>query len=441
MRHLGFCGVCLTLVVGAALAANEPPASLPPVADSAGGLDRGAFDPRFSDPNAPFGRERAFPHRIELPPGIPFGGGLPANVVPPPAGVRLPGEFENQEMILLAYNDLVSIYPDLFLELAKTLRGKTRVAVLVDAGQSQFIDELLAEHDLVGLQIDRIEVPHDTMWVRDYGPIVVKGKAGRRTAVDADYLQFGRPLDDAVPSLMAGPRKLDVVAMNIDLEGGNLLSNGDGLLLSTTTVLEVNRAQGRDDGDVVEFFRQFFGGQVEFLEPLDSEATGHVDMFATFTAPDTVLVGAYDPEDDPINAEVLDRNAARLARLTLSDGRKLRVVRIPMPKNDDGVWRTYTNVVMANGVVLVPSYPDIDPAVDRNALATFRSLMPAWQVKPIDVSEVIGTGGALHCMTRNIPAEDDAPAAGATPSEPRSRRIVERLSRRRPRLLPPTPAG
>ncbi len=49
----------------------------------------------------------------------------------------------------------------------------------------------------------------------------------------------------------------------------------------------------------------------------------------------------------------------------------MQVVRIPMPSHKDGNWRTYTNVIYANGVVLVPQYPDADAELDRVALTSF----------------------------------------------------------------------
>jgi agmatine/peptidylarginine deiminase len=427
--------ILLAVALASSVRATEPPSpsAIGPAPTPDGGSPKVDFDSLLEfNPYRTLwpGRNVALPEGVRLPDRL---------GITPPADVRLPGEFERQETILLAYNDLVSMYPDLFLALARALRSSTRVSVLVDQGQSELLDELLTERDQQDLQLDRVQVPHDTMWVRDYGPLVIKDRTGRRTVVDADYLQFGRPLDDAAPSLVAGARRLDLVPLHIDLEGGNLLSNGQGLLLSTTAVLDANGAQGRDDRHVEEFFRQFFGGEVAFLEPLDGESTGHVDMFAFFTSADTVVVGAYDFDADPVNAAVLDRNAARLARLRLRDGRRLRVVRIPMPKCDDGVWRTYTNVVMANGVLVVPVYPESDAELDRAVVQTYRKLLPGWQVTPVDASEVITSGGALHCMTMNIPAEADGPAVETSPGKTPPVRL--RVTRRRGGVLSKPPAG
>ena len=74
-----------------------------------------------------------------------------------------------------------------------------------------------------------------------------------------------------------------------------------------------------------------------------------------------------------------------------------------MPDHDDGYWRTYTNIVFANGVVLVPVYPDYCPDLDEEALAIYRRLLPDRQVVGIDCSGLIKMNGALRCITMNFP--------------------------------------
>ena len=146
------------------------------------------------------------------------------------------------------------------------------------------------------------------------------------------------------------------------------------------------------------------------LEALVGEPTGHVDMFATFTAPNTVLIGRCDPAIDPLNAQILDRNAATLGGLPTPRG-PLRVERIPMPSTRDGLWRSYTNVVYANRVVLVPVYRDADQVEQKRVLNTFRRLLPGRTVVGIDCEDLIRNCGALHCVTANVPRMDRQPSA------------------------------
>jgi agmatine/peptidylarginine deiminase len=172
--------------------------------------------------------------------------------------------------------------------------------------------------------------------------------------------------------------------------------------LTTTAILENNTHRDLDEMDIGRLLHDYFGArQTVYLERLDGEPTGHVDMFAAFVSRDTVVVGTYDPNVDPLNAALLDRNATRLGEIRTATG-PLRVVRIPMPGNHDGVWRTYTNVTFANGVLLVPVYADADPAVQADALALYQQLLPRWTVVPIEAAGLIPCGGALHCVSKSL---------------------------------------
>jgi agmatine/peptidylarginine deiminase len=180
------------------------------------------------------------------------------------------------------------------------------------------------------------------------------------------------------------------------------LSNGLGLCVTTTALVERNG--GLSKRVVCNALKRSLGAQeVVVLERLAGEETGHVDMFTTFTGPTTVVVGSYSPAEDPVNAALLDRNAARLAAVETPWG-PLRVERIPMGRQHDGLWRTYTNCVYANGVLLVPFYLDGDENRSRQALAVYRRLLPRWHIVFVDATPLIEEGGALHCAALNVPS-------------------------------------
>jgi hypothetical protein len=73
-----------------------------------------------------------------------------------------------------------------------------------------------------------------------------------------------------------------------------------------------------------------------------------------------------------------------------------------MPPSGPDVWRTYTNVVYANGTLLVPSYPGVTPHLENEALTTFQHLLPEWRIVPVDCNQLISLGGGVHCMTLNL---------------------------------------
>ena len=335
------------------------------------------------------------------------------------ASVRLPGEFEPQQALLLAAGMWDMVFPGTLEKvIAATWENVDLVGIIPDESRRAELLDRLKAHGLPAESLRIVTIPHNTPWIRDYGPIVVqRGSGGDQAIVDLQYEIIAMPkgmnptgaartLDEEVPSRLAPVFRLPVLQSSLVLEGGNLLSNGRDVCVTTTRTLEYNREQQADGAVVEAVFRRYFGAATTcFLESLDSENTGHVDMFATFTAPDTVVVGSYHPAEDPVNAALLDRNAEKLASLKTSSG-PLRVVRIPMPPCDDGLFRTYTNVIYANGTLLVPTYPGLDPAGEEQALETYRELLPGWRVIGIDVTDMIRRGGGLHCLATNVPAGD-----------------------------------
>jgi agmatine/peptidylarginine deiminase len=133
-------------------------------------------------------------------------------------------------------------------------------------------------------------------------------------------------------------------------------------------------------------------------------------------AADTLVLGQADPQENGDYAERLDKIAEHLTGLQTGAG-PLKIVRIPMPSSHDTHSRSYTNVVFANGTLVVPLYPETDADRDRIALATYRQLLPAWDIVGIDVSRFSHLNGALHCLTCNIPAvvsQCDPPTRPAT---------------------------
>jgi agmatine/peptidylarginine deiminase len=221
--------------------------------------------------------------------------------------------------------------------------------------------------------------------------------------VDPTYQFLDREIENQVPLAFAAKYGIKFGHSNLSMEGGNCLSNGKGLCISTTMLIEQNKVRGYDLQTVgAILMRDFRFQQWSYLPPLIGEPTGHVDMYVTLTSPSSVIVGSFDPAIDAENAKLLDQAADTLSKVTVDD-KPLEVSRMPMPSHRDGKWRTYTNVIYANGVLLVPQYPNYCPEFDRQAMEIYRKLMPEWKVVGIDASELIEKRGSLHCLSLNLP--------------------------------------
>ena len=353
-----------------------------------------------------------------------------------PGWPRVPAEFEPQEALLLPVGLLADEAPEILTDLVAGTRHRLAIVGLVaDAAQRLRVEQTLRKAGLSATHLQFTELAHNTKWVRDYGPIFVWMQNQRRAAVDTEYPESGRDADDAMPGKLAGRFHARLLPAPIVFEGGNLLSNGQGLCLTTTAVVVRNSDRQDAESRVCQVFRECFGSvQTVFLEPLMGEKTGHVDMYACFTAPDVVVLGACDPAQDMQNAALLDRNAARLAGLSTPWG-PLRVVRIPMPPHQDGFWRTYTNVIFANGAVLMPTYLGVDQQGRERALEIFARLMPGWKVIGVDCTRLIQGGGALRCVSATVPLSTHRPlppASRATPQRTSDNSRIDSRGRRLP---------
>jgi len=329
-------------------------------------------------------------------------------VVPTPAqnlkGV-VPAEFEHQAAVMIGANEMLAYHPRSFVQMVAAVYKKTKVMGLIESEEQRTAAvNLLKANHLPDNAVDFYVWPATSMWVRDYGPFfVMETKNGPAHVVDYAYNQPNRDYGDLFNASFASTLGYEFSRAELSFEGGNLLTNGEGLCVTTNILLEQNVGRGYDERQIGNVLgKEFQFGYWTHLNQLEGEPTHHVDMFCTICAPNLAVVGSYKPDEDPTNAAILDDDAAALAKDTTKEG-PMRVARIPMPSHRDGNFRTYTNVVYANGTLLVPQYGDGDAELDKVALATYRKLLPDWEIVGIDCATMADKRGALHCITFNIP--------------------------------------
>jgi agmatine/peptidylarginine deiminase len=342
----------------------------------------------------------------------------------------LPGDFESQERLILCWDEDVS---RLAVELDIDNPSRTALSVAVKAAQHAVLIDIvkstwnrlpitiLVQHDgsrkqaLAAVRqagvpkgaVEVTEVPFDTVWVRNYGPFGVRrskhDQATQPLWVLADNDLNQRDQDNRFASLLA--ESYHVPTMEIPLYlSGNVLSNGDGLLVTTEHLAEMNYQRGYSRTQLCRILRECFGAeQVVFLEDPRKAPNTDVDLFCVFTTADTILIGEHAADDDRIDAAIYDRGARLLERVRTRNG-PLKVLRIPMPAGQhyDSWGGTFTNVVFANGVLLVPTYGGTDATLQERAFDLFRRALPDWQIVGIDCGPIRNMGGGLHCITMPI---------------------------------------
>lgn len=331
------------------------------------------------------------------------------------------GEFEAQSAIILNAGFLLGKAPDIFEKMVAAITRNVHLICLVGSAEQRA--DARAVFGGLGLSNDDVTLlllPLNSSWVRDYGPIFLCRENGSVSIADLRYnIDTDSPgrekrwLDDRLPEVFGGLFSAPVQDVPLCIEGGNMLSNGEGLCLTTDIgslgMRDFIQKRSKITDDDVLRVGQELRDRLGFkhwtpLPILPEEITGHVDMFATFTAPDSVVVAQCEPAVNLTDAEILDKAAARLAKV-MTDRGPMRVTRVPMPSRaKNGGYRSYTNVLYVNGTLLVPSFEDVEPEIERYVADTYTRLLPGWEIIPIPVGSEVADLGYFHCMTKNIPA-------------------------------------
>ncbi len=254
------------------------------------------------------------------------------------------------------------------------------------------------------------EADYADVWTRDYIPAFVKTNKGKLAAVKWNYDAYGEQFadlmkDNNVWTTINQQLKIDTFEPKIILESGAIESNGNGTLLTTEQCL-LKRNQNLTKTDYENIFADHLGiSRVIWLnQGLANDHThGHVDEIARFVAPNKIVC-AYEDNPADKNYPILKENFEILQQATDLDGKPFEVIKLPMPHldYDDGNKApvSYANFYIGNSVTLASIFKDPN---DEKALKILQDCFPDRKVVPIDCSDIIYGGGAIHCMTQQQP--------------------------------------
>ncbi len=338
-----------------------------------------------------------------------------------PPQFQMPAEWETHAGTWLAWPHRESDWPGKFAcippvygEICRVLTQYEPVFLVV-ADSSMQADAVM-QFTASGVNLNRVHFYHastNRSWLRDSGAIFVRDVANQLTALDWRFNAWAKyedwQQDDALPGKMATWLNRPAVqpqfqGQPVVLEGGSIDVNGTGRLLTTEECL-LSPVQQRNPGlnraDYEAVFRQYLGiSETIWLSCgiVGDDTHGHVDDLARFVNPDTVvLVVEQNPHDE--NYAPLQENRERLQGVA-----GLNVVELPMPQpvyyDGQRLPASYANFLIANGVVLVPTFND--PA-DRQVLGLLAELFPTRDVIGIHSVDLVWGLGTLHCMSQQQP--------------------------------------
>ncbi len=340
--------------------------------------------------------------------------------------LRMPAEWEPQDAVWLAWPHNREDWPGKFepipwvmAEIIRHLCRHVRIRLLVKNEREQ--NRAITVLERVGIALDRVDLmlaPTNRIWLRDSGPtFAYRGK--ERVLLDwkfnawAKYSDWKR--DDQVPRKVANflslpriqPRKfMDGKQQRIVLEGGSIDVNGKGTLLTTEECLLSDiqcRNPGFSQADYEAIFREYLGvSNVIWLANgiVGDDTHGHIDDLARFANESTVVIASEQNPGDA-NYALLKENRQRLRAARDQDGRQLNVVELPMPKpvhfDSQRLPASYVNFLISNGIVLVPTFNDVN---DRIALNSLSALFPNRDVIGIYCGDFVWGLGTLHCASQ-----------------------------------------
>lgn len=256
-------------------------------------------------------------------------------------------------------------------------------------------------------------MPLDDSFVRDSGPLFVVDGKGGVAGTDWDYDGYGGLYADPARDRVFAERLLGELGMRryaapMVLEGGAVLIDGEGTLITTESVLLDERRNGGRDRKAVEavLAEQLGVHRVVWLAGgLENDTTrGHVTLIAALARPGVVLALATNDRND-VNYPMLTENIDRLRKATDARGRVFDIVPVPQPTahRRDGrrMPLSYVNLHVANGAVFVPTFED---AVDDQAAQVIKSAFAEREVVRVPALDLFASGVGLTAMTLPQPA-------------------------------------
>ncbi len=339
------------------------------------------------------------------------GGMLRGPITSPTGSVRCPGEYEPSDGIILSWKSFTSIQAQMGALITNQGNATLYVACDSTSVRTSANSALIA----AGANMSRVQyliTGTNTVWLRDYGPrYIYEGNV--RAIIDHTYNR-PRPADDVFPNTFANFKNHGRYVLPLIHGGGNYHLNGLGDAWATRLISNENPTL--TDAQIIGYWNQFQNVDTTLTTPFPTtvDSTQHIDMWMQITGDNSAVIADWPNNPGSTQDVVCDTTAAAM----ISDG--WNIARVPA-RSINGTHYTYTNVVMCNDIVIIPTYTNtivVNAGHNAQALAAWQAHMPGKQIFQVNCQAIVTSAGVMHCIVMHVPEHlgEAGPNGGLAPT-------------------------
>ncbi len=356
-----------------------------------------------------------------------------------PQGIILPGEFEESKAVAISWSfdydgqgipsgvDLTSPYADISAQLAQAIQKECTVYIRVlNNGDTTLVKNNMISRGTPLFNYRFLVSAGDDWWTRDYGPMAFYSK-GLDSIGFADMKYYdGRDKDNLFPGQLATTMGYQNYVTQLNGEGGNFMGDGYGRLFFSDVVTKANasaHATSWSTNQTLDTVRNIFGTpDLSNLPALKCDGgTGHIDLYIKLKDEQTIIASQYPSVITAQDKKIIEDNVQYLSSLKSTYNRPYRIFRVEHPTDDNGTHtrltcaqidadaRNFINGTTVNNSFIFPSYYDGstgNAAQHQRIMAFYKRIFPGYKIVPIDSRIMSPLGGAIHCITMQIPVDN-----------------------------------
>lgn len=350
-----------------------------------------------------------------------------------PADARFPGEYEEVQATAIGWPysgstlDTTSNTAKLWGKLAAAIHQECPVWIrLKSTNDTNRLKTYMTNRGTPLVNYRFFFYPSNAYWMRDFGPLgFYYSNQDSIGFLDLHYYN-SRPQDDQFPAQVSAELGYKNVVTELFAEGGNYMTDGwKRSFHSSKIVGSANMAThtppwtSQQAADSIKYY--WASDSVTVTQGLSCDGgTQHIDMYLKLVDEQTFAIMEYPTVVTAQDKARIDSVITMVSQKKSTYNKPYRVFKLPMPTRNDGTYsttctqidndaRTFVNGLLINKTYIMPSFSSPtsgNAAGDSAAVEIFKKILPGYNIVPIDARLLTVGGGAIHCVTMQIPAEN-----------------------------------